>query len=196
MPPKAIVNKEDILNAALKIVRERGMENVNARSLAKELNCSTRPLFRIYKNMEDLKKDLFAYADNYLGDYLVNFKSNYDNPLINIGLAYIEFAQKERNVFHLIYLSNNFSYSDFRAFIFDGKGKDIFSYISNQGTADLNHTELENLYFQTLIYSHGLATLVATNDIEFPHEVLVNLLINAYISFQANIKSLDMTGAE
>lgn len=196
MPPKAVVNKEDILNAALRIVRERGMENVNARSLAKELNCSTRPLFRIYENMEDLKKDLFAYADKYLGDYLVNFKSNYDSPLINIGLAYVEFAQKERNVFRLIYLSNNFSYTDFRDFIFDGKGEDIFSCISGKGTTDLNHTERENLYFQALIYSHGLATLVATNDIEFPQEVLVNLLTNAYISFRANIKSLDITGAE
>ena len=58
MPPKTIISKEDVLNASLTLIRNEGAERLNARNLAKQLNCSTNPIFRIYKNMEELKKDV------------------------------------------------------------------------------------------------------------------------------------------
>ena len=58
MPPKAKINKTMILNAVLNITKERGFEAVNARSIAGELQCSTRPVFTCYRNMEELvRKD-------------------------------------------------------------------------------------------------------------------------------------------
>lgn len=53
MAPTPIISKQDILKASIQIIQEKGMDHVNARSLAKHLNCSTKPLFRIFKNMED-----------------------------------------------------------------------------------------------------------------------------------------------
>ena len=56
MPPKSKINKQDILTSSLEIIRKSGFEEVNARSIAKEMNCSTNPIFRVYKNMNLLKK--------------------------------------------------------------------------------------------------------------------------------------------
>ena len=56
MAPKQIITKEIILEAAFKITREMGFENVNARSLAKALGCSTQPIYSRYTNMDELKK--------------------------------------------------------------------------------------------------------------------------------------------
>ena len=56
MPPKPKITKDMILNTVLKITREMGFEAVNARSVAGRLECSTRPIFTCYKNMEELKK--------------------------------------------------------------------------------------------------------------------------------------------
>ena len=56
MPPKAKISKEMILNTVLDITRESGFETVNARSIANKLQCSTRPIFTCYENMEELKK--------------------------------------------------------------------------------------------------------------------------------------------
>lgn len=192
MPPKPIIDKNDILNAALELVREKGIEYINARSLAKTLNCSTKPLFRIYENMEDLKKDIFSKADEYLGNYLVNYNSEYDNKLINIGLAYVEFAKNEPNLFRLIYLSGNLSFSYFKQFIYAGKGTEIFSCISESVDEKVSLEDRKNLYLQTLIYAHGLATLIATNEMGFSQDVLAHLLANAYISFRDNISHLDV----
>ena len=57
MPPKVKITKAMILNAVLKITQETGFESVNARSIANRLQCSTRPMFTCYENMEELKKD-------------------------------------------------------------------------------------------------------------------------------------------
>ena len=61
MPPKAKITKNMILNTVLEITQETGFETVNARSIAGKLQCSTRPIFTCYENMEELKKDFFLY---------------------------------------------------------------------------------------------------------------------------------------
>ena len=54
MPPKVKISKEDIVNTALELIKNG--EEINARSLAIRLNCSTQPIFSNFKTMEDLKK--------------------------------------------------------------------------------------------------------------------------------------------
>ena len=52
MPPKARITKEMILNTVLEITQKSGFETVNARNIANKLQCSTRPIFTSYENME------------------------------------------------------------------------------------------------------------------------------------------------
>ena len=58
MPAKRKIQKEDILKASISIISHEGLNALNARKLAKKLGCSTQPLFYIYENMDDLKKDV------------------------------------------------------------------------------------------------------------------------------------------
>lgn len=44
MPPKVKVTKDMVIDAAFAIAREAGAENINARTVAKKLNCSTQPV--------------------------------------------------------------------------------------------------------------------------------------------------------
>ena len=88
MPPTPIITKQDILNAGIQLIRENGIRSVNARSLAKSLSCSTKPLFRIYKNMEELKKDIKKELDIYYNDFMEKNMTN-ENRLLSqeIGRA-------------------------------------------------------------------------------------------------------------
>ena len=45
MPPNTLFQKEEILTAALKLVREKGEKALTARALAAELGCSVKPIF-------------------------------------------------------------------------------------------------------------------------------------------------------
>lgn len=44
MPPKAKITKEMIVDAGVELVRESGIEHVNARAVAERLGCSTQPV--------------------------------------------------------------------------------------------------------------------------------------------------------
>ena len=54
MARKESVTKNDILEAAFSILQEEGIEQVTARKLAARANCSTQPIFRIYKNINEV----------------------------------------------------------------------------------------------------------------------------------------------
>lgn len=70
MPPKARITKEMILNTVLEITQKSGFETANARNIANKLQCSTRPIFTCYENMEELKKDFLDFAFEYYNQYV------------------------------------------------------------------------------------------------------------------------------
>ena len=63
MPPKVKVTREQIVQAALALVRESGAQALNARAVANRLGCSTQPVFSNYATMEELKLDVLRAAD-------------------------------------------------------------------------------------------------------------------------------------
>ena len=65
MPPKVKVTKDMVIDAAFEIAREAGAENINARTVAKKLNCSTQPVMYHFATIEELKKAAYAKADDY-----------------------------------------------------------------------------------------------------------------------------------
>ena len=59
MPAIKELSKDYIVKVAVKMVNDKGWDSINARSLAKTLKVSTKPLYRIYKNMDEIKSDIY-----------------------------------------------------------------------------------------------------------------------------------------
>lgn len=76
MPPKPKITKDMILTTVLNITRETGFEAVNARSIAGKLQCSTRPIFTCYENMEELKAGFLDFAFEYYNRYVEEYKKS------------------------------------------------------------------------------------------------------------------------
>ena len=57
MPPKAKFTKAEIIEAALNIVRADGYEALTSRALGTYLGSSARPIFTVFKNMEEVQQD-------------------------------------------------------------------------------------------------------------------------------------------
>ncbi|HAP22197.1 MAG TPA: TetR family transcriptional regulator, partial [Lachnospiraceae bacterium] len=93
MPPKVKVTKDMVIDAAFEVARETGVENINARTVAKKLNCSTQPVMYHFATIEELKKSAYAKTDVYHTEYLMNVNS--DDIMLGIGLNYIRFAVEE-----------------------------------------------------------------------------------------------------
>ena len=62
MPAAKKVSKDEIIDAAIGVLRDDGFAAINARSVAKKLGCSTQPIYFSFKNMEELKAALTEHA--------------------------------------------------------------------------------------------------------------------------------------
>ena len=56
MPPKPKFTREEVVSAALDLVREKGADALTSRGLGEYLGCSSCPIFTLFADMNDLKK--------------------------------------------------------------------------------------------------------------------------------------------
>lgn len=185
MPPKVKVVKEDILNTAFLIIQRDGISNLNARCIAKELNCSTQPIFSQYSNMSELKQELYGYAKRYYDQYIERHIEGIED-FIGIGMAYISFAINEKNLFALLYLSNNYIENDIRTIFQDDDNIELTRSIA-QG-AGITFEQARDLYMNIWTYAHGLAVLVSLGNMHLNEDEIRENLARAFRAFLINIK--------
>ena len=180
MPPTPIITQQDIINAGIQLIRENGIRSVNARSLAKSLSCSTKPLFRIYKNMEELKKDIKKELDNYYNDFMEKNMTN-ENRLLSQGISYIEFACSEKMIFSSLFMNMTMAGSSLQDIIHAEWNR--ASIENAKALTGLSTEKAEMLFINFWLYSHGIATQIVSNDIDIPLDLVKKLLKNAFNRF-------------
>ncbi len=159
MPPKSKLQKQDIIAAALDIVREKGIEALGARSLASKLGCSTQPIFSNFSSMEEIKDQvkLAAFAE-YERRLHRDMRSGEYPPYKASGMSYIRFAREEKELFRLLYMSDRSQ---------DDRGHEEISFdeIARVTAQNLNidFEKAKAFHLQMWIYVHGLAAMAATS---------------------------------
>lgn len=185
MPPKVKIFREHIIRAAFALTREKGWECINARSLALQLACSTQPIFRVYKDMAELKSDLFSYIEGFYNEYIQS-RMKPDNIFFSIGMAYISFAKEEPNLFRMIFMSNHFKINSIIEML-DGDENAIIT----AGIAAANNIGLDDarlLYVETWLFAHGIASMLVSNSCAFQEKEIEQMLRNAFTGFLKQIK--------
>ena len=62
MPPSAKFTREEIVRAALTLVRTEGFDALTARALGAKLGSSARPIFTVFQNMEEVQQAVMDAA--------------------------------------------------------------------------------------------------------------------------------------
>ena len=178
MPARRKINKDDIVNASVEIIREEGMESLNARRIAKELGCSTQPIFYIYSGMEDIKKDALRKIAKIFDEAML--KSNYDKPAYkDIGRNYIKFAKEEPIFFKLLF-NSKINEGAIEFIQLTGSTEKIFETISNQ--TGMPKDKVQFFHLKMWLYVNGIANLVSNKTCDFSDDEIDNLLKEQYIS--------------
>lgn len=184
MARKETITKMDILNAAFEMTSEEGFEHVTARTLAAKAGCSTQPIFRIYKNMEELGKDLFEQVVAYFGAYYENFPRKNDTPFVNLGLCYIRFAQDNTKLFQLLFTSEK-RHGKSLYDILNGTNGAVVKEINSAGANGCKNPGA--MFMKMWILIHGAACMSVTGDYDLKENETIALLEESY---QAFLKSL------
>ena len=106
MPAVRKVSREEIVDAALDVMRDGGFSAVNARSVARMLGCSTQPIYFSFQNMDELKAALTERAvqlhERRVRDSLRAHQGN-DSCY---GIGFVQCAAEEKQLFRWLYLED------------------------------------------------------------------------------------------
>lgn len=175
MPPKQKITKEDIISAALAIVRRDGMDAMNARALAKELDCSTQPVFSQYATMEELKSDVLRAAKEYYDSYIAKAMTEGKYPPYKAsGMAYIRFAGEEKELFRLLFMRRRD-----RAEAGDDEETRKYAAVGAK-TTGLDPEESFRFHIEMWVFVHGIASMIVTDYLDWDEDVVSGVLTDAF----------------
>lgn len=180
MPPKARITKEMVIEAGFDIVRNEGQEGLNVRRIAAGLGCSTQPVMYHYKTVDGLKADIYAAADKFHTEYIMQPNKNAQDPLLSIGLNYIRFAEKEKFLFRFLFQSDKFRNIGFKEMVGNSENDFLIQPLAEQ--TGLAQEQAKTVFETLFICVHGFASLLANNSMEYNEEHSAELLKNIFMS--------------
>ena len=188
MPPRAKFSREEIIKAGLDIVRENGLEALTARALGDKLGSSSRPIFTLFKNMEELTGKILNAGREIYDEYIRTGLSS-ELQFKGIGLQYIRFAKEEPILFRIMFMTpreklitlcNGEGISEI-----DNNSEAVFECI--QKGYGISRQKAGWLYENMWIYTHGIASMCATRVCRFSDEEISTKLTEVFKSLLAEV---------
>ena len=72
MPPKPKFTRREIIQTAIDITRKEGFDSISDRVLGKKLGSSSKPIFSVFENMEEVQTSVVAAAKEIYNQYIQN----------------------------------------------------------------------------------------------------------------------------
>lgn len=189
MPPKFKFTKEEIIQAAMNITRQEGISSVTARAVGAELHSSSKVIFSLFQNMDDLQAEVKIAAKNLYADYV---KKGLEQEVAfkGVGTQYILFAIKEPKLFQLLFMS----VQELKPTVANVLPVIDESYeailLSVQTGYNLSRENAEQLYRHLWIYTHGIAVLCATNMCVFTPDEIAKMISEVFRGTLKEIKGI------
>lgn len=180
MPRKFRFTREEILSAALDLAREKGIGAVTARGIGEKLGSSSKPVFSLFENMEDVLGAVMEAADELYQSYLKeDMASGKYPPYKASGMAYIRFAKEEKELFKLLFMRDrsreNIENKE--------ENKPLIELI--QQNLGISEEEANLFHLEMWIYVHGMATMLATSYLELDEAFISKVLTDGYEGMKA-----------
>lgn len=179
MPPKVKFQKEEIVEAAVRITREKGISAVTAREVGAVLGVSSRPLFTYFDTVDELKREVYNYAKGLYQEH-VKEGLNAAIPFLGVGQNYIRFAKEEPELYKYLFLLPP-----------DGikgsamEGLKLSQELVRESLMRIYHMDgkTADKYFRDLwLVAYSLTTLIVTGDCPYTDEEISALFTEFSVS--------------
>ena len=185
MPPKPKFTKEELVQAALELTREGGLDLVVARNLGKKLNTAPSTIFTHYDSVEEIRQAVMDAARELYNGYVEEGLAMVP-PMKGFGVQYIRFAMEEPNLYSVLFMKkrDDFKYVDF--IVHEGHYERVIA--AAEKDFMLSRKQAELLYHNMWAYAHGIAVMSATGVCNFSLEEISQMLGMACRSFLIGMK--------
>lgn len=181
MARPATITREAVLDAAIRIVRRDGEESLSSRNIAKEIGCSSRPIYTLYENMDGLLQDVRRSAIAIFQDKVADCL-DYVPAFKEYGIRLVKFGVEEYNLFRMIFLSRDLKQEDFGEVLHACRNAFINEYYVSSDHADM-------LISLVWTYVCGLATLIHTGAVQMTDEQISDSLSDEFVGILTFLKS-------
>ncbi|MGM9537364.1 MAG: TetR/AcrR family transcriptional regulator [Candidatus Onthomonas sp.] len=188
MPPKPKFTREEIAAAALDLVSEQGMEALTARNLGMRLGSSARPVFTVFRSMEEVQQEVREAAMGRFESFMSGGPD--DVPVFKrFGIQMVHFAVEEPKLYQLLFMTENEVARSFDD-IFEELG-DIAALSLEVIQADyqLDREKAWLLFRQIWVYTFGIGALCAARVCQFTEEEISQMLTQAFAGTMLLVKS-------
>ena len=187
MPRKTVIYKEDIINAAFELVREKGHEALNARALAERLGCSTQPIFSNFISMDELSGQvLIKCLESYKSYVAAEFERQQGfPPYKTYGMAYIRFAKEQKNLFKLLFMRDK---TGEQTGVEDSTFFEVLPLIMKSMGLSEELAALFHLEMWTFV--HGIGSMIASSSYDWDMDLASRTLTDAYQGLKHRFKQL------
>lgn len=187
MAPRNKYTREEMVEAAVRVVREKGIDALTAKALAGELGVSTQPVFTCFHTIEEAKREVRVAAERVYDRY-VEDGLRMKVPFLGVGMQYIRFAKEEPQLYRLLFLTTN---ENGNSSVMDAlyHSQDLV----RESLQQIYHIDAPTAdrYFRDMwLVVHGLATLVVTGDCPYSEEEMGHILTGFSVSLFKSIKEI------
>jgi len=169
-----------MIQAALDLVRSKGLAALSARQLGQALGCSVRPIYGTFPSMDALRSALLERIVQVFMEHLLRDDSPAGpGSFLAMGLGYLRFARQEPELYRALFLSRHevFERSE------DAIQPVFESMALHPQMADLSRDQLERILRDLWFYTHGLATLSAVGQVQAREDELAARLERVALLF-------------
>jgi AcrR family transcriptional regulator len=159
LPPKNKFTREEIVEAAFEIAREKGFSKITARSVASRISSSVAPIYVNFKTVTELTQAVvqrvFALSEELME------KQKGQNLFENIGKASLAFARDYPVLFRDLVLKPN----PYMASYEETEKAMVDALKNNEEMKDWTTEEIRRLFLKMRIFQLGLSAMLANGHI-------------------------------
>lgn len=180
---KKQITRQKILETAVEIVRQSGIAALNMRTLAKACKCSTQPIYLSFAGTDELKTEVAKQILKIFDGYIAKEIAGKQYPEYKaVGMGYIRFAKEQKQLFKYLLMNDGMAQTGLEMESFNNS---VFMIMKNYG---LYQDAATKLHLQMWVFVHGIASMFATDYIDWDWETVSGMVSEAYFGFVKNLK--------
>ena len=183
MPSSPKIKKEDMLQAALKLIAKNGYAALNIKAVAKELGCSTAPISWQFGGMDGLREELIPFVEQYIENTYYSQSNNEFTTFEQRGKGTIDLALENPNLFRFLYTGER---SQLLSTGFELHMDSLDADNLNQKMAEMlgiTPKQVMDFAMTMMVYTQGIGTLIASGIVKDTKENMYCMLHNTGMTY-------------